>query len=208
MLGQPHRIAKVGADGRGRGEPCQPKTDRNPPRGPATVPNVPELTSPIVGVHRSYLVAIDEYRAEGGYPDFDNLDVDDPQRFALYIQQLRVDPRRGPAADLPPMTLLWWVDGATYLGRISVWHRLDGVLADSGHIGYDTRPSVRGRGHATAMLAAALPEIAHLGINPALATVRAANLASRRVLEANGARLLENKAGRLRFHLPTAGRGG
>ncbi len=169
---------------------------------------MPELTPPIVGVHRSYLTAIDEYRTEGGYPDFDNLDVNDPQRFALYVHRLRVDPRGSPAADWPPMTLLWWVDGATYLGRISIWHHLNSALADSGHIGYDIRPSARGRGHATAMLGAALPAIAQLGINPALATIRAANLASRRVLEANGARLIDDKAGRLRFHLPTTGRGG
>jgi predicted acetyltransferase len=164
---------------------------------------MPELTVPVVGVHVSYLAAIGEYRAEGGYPDFDNLEVEHPERFAAYVRGLRADPRTNPDADWPPMTLLWWVDGGSYLGRISIWHRQDGALADSGHIGYDIRPSARGRGHATAMLGAALPVIAQLGINPAVVIVRANNPASRRVLEANGARLVEDHAGRLRFDLPT-----
>ncbi len=75
------------------------------------------------------------------------------------------------------MTLLWWIDGRTYLGRISIWHELTADLADSGHIGYDIRPSARRRGHATAMLGAALPVAGGLGINPA---AMSAGIAQRR----------------------------
>lgn len=113
---------------------------------------MPELSSPTTRVHTYYLAAIAEYRAEGGYPDFDNLRIEVPNAFALYVEQLRADPR----AYCRP-TLLWWIDADEYLGRTSIWHRLSGNLVDTGHVGYDVRPSARRLGHATAMLAASLP---------------------------------------------------
>jgi len=167
---------------------------------------VASLVRPPVGVHASYLAAIAEYQAEGGYPDFDDLEVSDPADFHTYVEQLYRDPRNAPAPDWPEMTLLWWIDGSEYLGRLSIWHALAGPAARSGHIGYDIRPRARGRGHAAAMLAAALPIIAGLGIDPAVATVRLGNLASRRVVEASGARLVKADGDRLYFHLPTSGR--
>ena len=75
-----------------------------------------------------------------------------------------------------PSTTLWWVDGTEYLGRIAIRHtaRLRDV---GGHIGYDIRPSARRRGHATAMLTAALPAARLLGIDPALVTCDVASSA-------------------------------
>jgi predicted acetyltransferase len=135
------------------------------------------LSWPTVQVHASYLAAVDEYRAEGGYPDFDDLDLDTSAAFARYVDQLRRDPVGQPR--LPAMTLLWWVDGCEYLGRISLWHELSGGIEDSGHVGYDIRPSARGRGHGIAMFGAALPALRRLGINPALVSTETGNLASR-----------------------------
>ncbi|ONK13186.1 GNAT family N-acetyltransferase [Streptomyces sp. MP131-18] len=166
---------------------------------------MPQLTVPVVNVCRSYLRAIEEYQREGGYPDFDDLDVGEPKAFADYVARLRDDPRRKVEPWMAPMTLLWWVEGAEYLGRVSIWHWLAGPLAEAGHIGYDVRPSARGRGLATPMLAAALPHATRLGIDPALVTPRVTNVASRRVIENNGGQLVEEREGRLYFHLPTAG---
>ena len=67
-----------------------------------------------------------------------------------------------------PQTVLWWVAGDEYLGRLSIRHRLTPhLLYFGGNIGFEVRPSARRRGHATAMLAAALPLAAALGIDPA-----------------------------------------
>src|SRR5699024_10869571 len=85
-----------------------------------------------------------------------------------------------PPTDFVPMTTLWWTDGDAYLGRISIRHHLNERLRQiGGHIGYDIRPSARRRGHATAMLAAALPRAAALGIERALITCDADNVGSR-----------------------------
>lgn len=104
---------------------------------------------------------------------------------------------RGPA--------LWWISGDEYLGRISIRHRLTTSLREiGGHIGYDIRPSARQRGYATAMLAAALPVAHSLRIDPALLTCDEDNLASRKVIEANGG-MLEDKSGdKVRYWVPTA----
>jgi predicted acetyltransferase len=57
-----------------------------------------------------------------------------------------------------PATTRWWVSDDEYLGRLTIRHRLTAHLRNvGGHIGYDIRPSARRCGHATAMVAAALP---------------------------------------------------
>lgn len=159
------------------------------------------LSQPTVRVRASYLAAVEEYRAEGGYLDFDGLDINTSAAFARYVDQLRRDPVGQPR--LPAMTLLWWVDGRDYLGRISLWHELSGGIEDSGHVGYDIRPSARGRGHATAMFGAALPALRRLGINPALVSTDTGNLTSRRVIEINDGQLIEQRGDRLFFEVPT-----
>jgi predicted acetyltransferase len=60
-----------------------------------------------------------------------------------------------------------------------------------GHIGYAVVPWKRGRGYATQALAAILPEARLLGLPYVELTTDASNVASRRVIEANGGRIVE-----------------
>jgi predicted acetyltransferase len=53
------------------------------------------------------------------------------------------------------------------------------------------------------MLAAALPLAHRLGIDPALVTCDVDNVASRKVIEANGGRLEDRRADKYRFWIPT-----
>jgi predicted acetyltransferase len=169
---------------------------------------VPELISPDLRVHHSFLAAMAEFEAEGqGGPDDDSNTGQairkyarrwaDPAGFARYLRELEDQARdESPRPDgRVPQTTLWWVSGNEYLGRISIRHRLTASLREiGGHIGYDIRPSARQRGYATAMLAAALPVARSLGIDRALLTCDEDNLASRKVIEANGG-VLEGKSG-------------
>jgi len=105
---------------------------------------------------------------------------------------------------------LWWVEAGpeapepTYLGGIRIRHHLTDYLREvGGHIGYDVRPSRRREGHATRMLRAALPHAYALGITPALITCDTDNVASRRVIEANGGVLEDQRGEKLRFWVPT-----
>jgi predicted acetyltransferase len=124
-----------------------------------------------------------------------------------YVGRLLADTRErtARAPGQVPSTHLWWVDGVEFLGRIQVRHRLTTFLRETGgHVGYHVIASQRRRGHATAMLAAALPVAAALGLDCLLITCDLDNLGSRRVIEANGGLLQDQRAEKLRFWVPTS----
>lgn len=173
---------------------------------------------PTVTVARSFLNAMKEFGAEGrGAPD-DNSMIgaeirewqvvwDTPEGFAAYVAALRAQSLQETPrpAGWVPCTTWWWVQGTDYLGRIALRHQLTGRLREvGGHIGYDVRPTARRQGHATSMLRAVLPRAHGMGIDPALVTCEADNLPSRRVIEANGGVFEDERAGKLRFWVPTA----
>jgi predicted acetyltransferase len=70
-----------------------------------------------------------------------------------------------------------------------------------GHVGYSVVPWKRGRGYATRALQLLLPQAGEEGLAYIDLTTDSDNIASRRVIEANGGKLIE------RFHKP-AGYGG
>jgi predicted acetyltransferase len=99
---------------------------------------------------------------------------------------------------------LWWVDGDQYIARIAIRHQLNEFLLNvGGHIGYDVRPSARRRGHATAMLRAALPVAHQLDIERALITCDWDNVGSRKTIEANGGIYEDRRGVKLRYWVPT-----
>jgi predicted acetyltransferase len=178
---------------------------------------MPELVAPTTAVHASFLAAMAEFAAEGRGPGDGSMIGHDlgrfgptwssPEGFASYVahllDQAHEDTPR-PAHHVPSTTL-WWVEGDEYLGRIALRHRLTPALLEvGGHIGYDVRASARRRGHATAMLAGMLPIARRLGVDPALLTCQNTNIGSRRVIELNGGVLEDERAGMLRFWVPTA----
>jgi predicted acetyltransferase len=179
---------------------------------------VPILSPPIVEVHASFLAAMAEFRAErrGDPTDRTMIGHDlreygpswsTPDGFHAYVrwvrgQALEESPR---PAEFVPSTTLWWVDGTEYLGRLAIRHRLTHWLLEAGgHIGYDVRPAARRRGHATAMLRAALPVAAALGIESALVTCDVDNIASRKVIEASGGVFEDRRGIKLRYWVPTS----
>jgi predicted acetyltransferase len=129
-----------------------------------------------------------------------------PDGFRRYVEWLLAQAREdSPRPEgYVPATTLWWVEAKTYLGRIAIRHRLTPQLSEvGGHIGYDVRPSARGRGHATEMLRAALPIARSLGIDSALLTCDVDNVASRKVIEHNGGVLEDQRGDKLRFWVST-----
>jgi predicted acetyltransferase len=179
---------------------------------------VARLVPPAATVRVSFVEAMLEFQAEGrGAPVDDTSIGHELQReadrwatddgFAQYVRDLRAEeleetPR---PAGYVPQTTLWWVDGDTYLGRLGIRHRLTPALRMvGGHIGYDVRPSARRRGHATAMLRAALPIALGLGIDPALITCDDTNVGSRTVIERCGGVLDSAGDGKLRYWVPTS----
>jgi predicted acetyltransferase len=184
---------------------------------------MPELVAPHVRFHRSFVEAVDEILASSDDDHYAGLTVIPPvgdfpgefytpeqlrrpETFETYVERMAgVDESSWLPPGIVPATFRWWVDGDVYLGRLSIRHSLTPWLLDyGGHIGYVVRPSARNQGHATRMLAAALPVAYDLGVDPALLTCDDTNLASRRVIEANGGVFEDQRGEKLRFWLPTA----
>jgi predicted acetyltransferase len=178
---------------------------------------MPQLSPPVERVRRSFLAAMAEFRAEGRGDPADHSMIGGelrefghrwttPEGFTAYVGWLRAQASEdSPRPEgLVPSTTLWWVEDEEYLGRVAIRHRLtEHLLEQGGHIGYDVRSSARRRGHATAMLRAALPIALDLGITSALVTCDAPNTASRKVIEANGGVFEDQRGEKLRFWVPT-----
>ncbi len=134
----------------------------------------------------SYLQALQEAHAEGRllHLDYDVLAAD----FGAFVQEL-LD-KEEPTKVLPgrvPDSIYWLVEGNTYIGRVSVRHALnENQLPIGGHIGYDIRPSERGKGYGRQILKLALPKAREIGLKEVLLTCDSNNTASRKIIEANG----------------------
>ena len=89
-----------------------------------------------------------------------------------------------------PMTTFWLYDGHTPVAVSKLRHRLNESLRRvGGHIGYCVRPSKRGKGYGTGLLALTLVAAQELGLALVLITCNADNTASRRIVEHNGGTL-------------------
>jgi predicted acetyltransferase len=175
---------------------------------------MPALIAPDVRLKASFLAAMAEFADEGRTGDGSGIGSDlelwvgrweTDDGFAAYVAE-KLGEREGPVKpDWVHCTNLWWAEGDEYIGRMSIRHELNYWLKEvGGHIGYDVRRSRRGEGHATAMLAAALPIARGLGIDSALLTCDDDNVASRIVIERNGGVLEDQRRRKLRYWVPTA----
>ncbi len=173
-----------------------------------------ELTRPHVRYQASFLQAMQEFIEEGraGEQTMIGWDLDlfaetwhTAEGFRAYVETTLAEAQRPRQPGFVCQTSWWWTEGDQYIGRISLRHELNEQLREwGGHIGYDVRRSRRRQGHATRMLAAVLVEAHGRGIDPALLTCDADNTASRRVIEANGGVLEDQRGQKLRYWVPTA----
>ena len=124
----------------------------------------------------------------------------------LFLSQLIDRVAQGPPITLPddstvsrlPGYTLWMWDGE-FCGSIGFrWQRGTTELPPYclGHVGYSVVPWNRRRGYATRALRLLLPHARAEGLGHIELTTDADNVASRRVIEANGGTLIE------RFHKP------
>jgi predicted acetyltransferase len=138
------------------------------------------------------LSALREYHQEGRNLDLNEKEIE--KDFPKFIQHFK-DEIIGK--NLKPgyvsQTVYWVVDKDGYAGRVSLRHELnDSLLKEGGHIGYEIRPSKRGQGYGNKALELVLPKARELGLEKVLVTCDSTNIASRKIIEANGG-VLENK---------------
>lgn len=158
-----------------------------------------ELVLPSAEYKDSFIEAVKEFQA----------DSDDSHRnqwyrrqsvseleahFGLFVEQ-ELSHARGEdlrTGDLPHSTY-WLVDGGEFIGQTNVRHRLnDHLMQIGGHVGYDIRPSERGKGYGNKILELALQKAKELNIGRVLLTCGTANILSRKIIEKNGG-VLDNR---------------
>jgi predicted acetyltransferase/catechol 2,3-dioxygenase-like lactoylglutathione lyase family enzyme len=140
-----------------------------------------ELVRPHGRAKASFLAAAEEFAPEGRYMEVTPGTVD------AVIERMLLDETE-PEYGKVPDTILWLVRGDHFIGRLSIRHRLNAKLEKfGGHIGYELRPSERGKGYGTLILRLGLDWARRLGLKRAMLTTDVTNERSIRVIKANGA---------------------
>lgn len=147
------------------------------------------LIRPTASLREAFLEMAHEMRAAGD--DKYAAAIDD---FDAFLERLRdaEDPAK-VSPHLVPGSTFWLVEAGRVLARSGVRHGLMPHLeVEGGHIGYDVRPSARGQGVGTRLLALTLVEARRLGLLRVLLTCDDDNIASARVIEKNGGEAIES----------------
>ncbi len=153
-----------------------------------------QLVVPSITYQESFLSAVDEYQKEQKSSmhmrneHYNLLNKGElVHNFQAYVDLVK---SRSTGRNLPPgyvpESTFWYVDNNTYIGRVSIRHTLTKPLLETGgHIGYDIRPSQRGKGYGNKLLSLALEKAKDLGITKVLITCNVNNIPSKKVIEAN-----------------------
>lgn len=152
------------------------------------------LVRPQLKYKANFVEAVKEFQSNdplGRYRNLSEKDID--KNFSSYIAKLDAESK---GIDLlegrVPQTTYWLIDNDEFIGRVRIRHSLnDTLMKIGGHIGYDIRPSQRKKGYGKAILKLVLPFAKKLGIDKALITCDVTNIASKKIIEANGG-ILEN----------------
>lgn len=129
---------------------------------------------------------IDEF-VEAGEPFWQSRRDQVANDFASFLREWRQRPLRHTASgENVPDSQYFLMQGDRILGSCRIRHWLTPALREEGgHIGYDVRPSERGKGYATAMLGMALEICRGMGLQRVMVTCDKDNVASARVIQKN-----------------------
>jgi len=141
------------------------------------------LVTPTAELEKEFVSMAAEYLAAG-----DTRYSEAIENFDMFMGRL------ADAADEQPRRVgrmvtktFWFVRGDKHLlGCSRLRRELTAELEHEGHIGYDIRPSERGKGYGTRLLAMALEQARRMSWTRVLVTCRPDNVASSRVIEKNG----------------------
>src|SRR3989344_5901650 len=158
-----------------------------------------ELIEPSTEYKDSFIEAVKEFQADNDYTNrnrrYRNLSIPKLENdFGSFVAEVGSHAEgKNLQEGYEPETEYWFVDNGEFIGRTSIRHRLNDKLTYiGGHIGYDIRPTKRGKGYGNKIFELALRKGKELGLTRVLITSDARNIASRKIIEKNGG-VFENK---------------
>lgn len=168
-----------------------------------------ELVPPSMRYARSFVAALREGFRRGEQDELPERRIRQIEAdFARYIDDI-TDQRgsirlpTGQIVPKVPFSVHWLVEGDEFIGEAQLRHRLnDYLINEGGHVGYGIRPARRRQGYGRLILALALEECRRLDLRRVLVTCLEDNVASARIIEANGGELenvIDDPAGRGRL---------
>ncbi|MGD1889491.1 MAG: GNAT family N-acetyltransferase [Cyclobacteriaceae bacterium] len=145
-----------------------------------------KLMKPDIKYSRSFVQAVEELRLRQEDSFFRAFG-----RPLTVDQYIKLTEKHAQKKDLPqgwvPYATFWLVDEDEFIGELHFRYVLTNYLRNyGGHIGYTIRPSMRNKGYGKQLLALALPKIQELGYSKVLVTCDETNIASKKIIEANG----------------------
>ncbi len=150
------------------------------------------LVSPSVEFEPEFLAMLDEYQVAGEeieHPVFSFLQELARRDFNAYVRRLE-ELRQGEKLEPGYMAVrtFWLVRGGKFVvGQSRVRDRMGPELgAKWGHIGYTIRPTKRGKGYGTKLLALTLEKARAQGLTQVFLVCDPTNIATVRIIEKNG----------------------
>jgi predicted acetyltransferase len=154
------------------------------------------LVRPSVRHARSYVAALREGFRRGAQEIVSERRIRQIEAdFAAYLAAItdltgRIRLPTGEIVPKVPFSVFWLVEDDEFIGEANVRHRLNAYLVkEGGHVGYGIRPSRQRQGYGRLILALALEECRGIGLERVLLTCLQDNVASARIIEANGGEL-------------------
>ncbi|MCK2156477.1 GNAT family N-acetyltransferase [Exiguobacterium sp. 17-1] len=149
-----------------------------------------QLMKPTIAWEKEYRAFLEDWR-ESGESIVPEVVGDTYEPLAAYFAEQEAEESEVSPGRVTHSTY-WMVDGQRIVGALNFRHDLtENLKLYGGHIGYGIRPSERKKGYATTGLRLVLEEARQRGLDQVLLTCGVENLASRRVIVANGGQEIE-----------------
>ncbi|MDO9086544.1 MAG: GNAT family N-acetyltransferase [Anaerolineaceae bacterium] len=146
------------------------------------------LVRPTFTLEKEFLAIIKDFRINGEQ-DIEGLYTHCGENFHEYVLQTQlIEAGKTFANMIVPYSTYWSIlDQERIIGFSHIRHYLTPALCiEGGHIGYSICPSERQKGYGKQQLQLILNECCKLGINEVLITCDFDNVASYKIIEANG----------------------
>ncbi len=148
---------------------------------------MPVLVAPDTRYKGSFIQAVKDRLITSEHPEWVRSKMENFEEHLGYIQKLKEG--KG-AKGSTPQTIYWLVKGDKYLGEIHIRHRASGKIPN--HIYYDVAPRERNKGYGKLILKLGLEKAKELGLNKVILVCNQNNIASSKIIEANGGILRED----------------